>query len=701
MRLALFSLLFVIQGIFAQEKNTEMPPVFEGCEQLSPKQTELCFYNKVQEFVYNNFKTPSSVNTDQKNSFIVVFEVDQNGTFNIIHSNSRFAEVNQEIKRVFAQLPKITPATYRGNNAYSKYSLHINMPLEEPTYFNINEIATDSETTNTNKYVDHWAKLHELDSIKYHKFNNPQFKSRLPIPFSHSYYAQFDRQLNQLGANNHTAQKPYNYAEVARYYDFEENYQAIAKNKESWWGRKLWNENLVAIQGEGYWFTINPVLDLRIGKDTKSHLDNTYVNTRGLQIQGALGENIHFTTTIYESQGRFADYYNTYAESIRPSGGNPAVIPGIGIAKSFKKNAYDFPSADANITVTPSKFIDLQLGYGRNFIGDGYRSLFHGDGASTHPYFKINTNFWKIKYTNTYLWVKDLQESNVVDRTYASKFMANHYLSWNVSNRLNLGVFESVVWTNSNNRGFDFNFVNPIIFYRTVEFNSSSRSGNALLGLNSKFKINNKVNLYGQFLIDEFSMSDVKARNKSWKNKFGYQIGVKYYNAFGVKNLMLQAEYNIVRPYVYSHSEPITNYAHNNQSMGHNWGANFKELIIVGRYFKGRFFADAKMTIGTRGLDFNTPEDNYNYGGNLFLDYDINRPYDTHVKAGQGNSTDVFIADVQAGYLINPSTNLKLFGNITYRNFNPYTNTATNFFQETTWFSVGIRSDLFNWYFDY
>src|SRR5690554_2618208 len=185
------------------------------------------------------------------------------------------------------------------------------------------------------------------------------------------------------------------------------------------------------------------------------------------------------------------------------------------------------------------------------------------------------------------------------------------------------------------------------------------------------------------------------------KNKFGYQFGAKYYDAFGIDNLLLQAEYNIVRPYVYSHSDPITNYAHNNQSMGHNWGGNFKELILVARYFKGRYFADAKLTVGTRGLDFNTTEDNFNYGGNIYLDYDDNRPFDTGVKVGQGNETKVLIADVQTGYLINPSTNLKVFANITYRNFNPHTTTATTFDQSTTWFSVGIRSDLFNWYFDY
>jgi hypothetical protein len=66
----------------------------------------------------------------------------------------------------------------------------------------------------------------------------------------------------------------------------------------------------------------------------------------------------------------------------------------MGIAKNFKTDSYDFP-LEANLTFTASKHIDLQLGYGRNFIGDGYRSLLESDGASPIPYFKINTIFGK------------------------------------------------------------------------------------------------------------------------------------------------------------------------------------------------------------------------------------------------------------------------------------------------------------------
>jgi hypothetical protein len=63
----------------------------------------------------------------------------------------------------------------------------------------------------------------------------------------------------------------------------------------------------------------------------------TYVNTRAINFRGGLGDKLNFSTTVFESQGRFADYFNRYAESIKPAGGNPAIIPGMGIAKTLKR----------------------------------------------------------------------------------------------------------------------------------------------------------------------------------------------------------------------------------------------------------------------------------------------------------------------------------------------------------------------------
>ncbi|MFC4817946.1 gliding motility protein RemB [Flavobacterium sp. GCM10023249] len=701
MKYFFYLILLVSQCGLSQINNSEKFPVFPGCQNSLNQDLENCFYNQIQDFVYTNFQIPEVVKQKEfKGKVITLFEVDSTGVFKVQYVDAMYVELADETKRVFSLLPKIEPATYNGKPTYAKYSMQIAIPLQSAAELEQqkrqNSIlnSTDAGLKGENAEFENVTK-------EYAEFINPHLASNLNVPFSHSFYSQFDDEMNQVGTNSHTGSKPFTYAEVSKYYNLNEAYKKIELSKSSWLGRKLFNENLVAIQGKDYWFTMNPILDLRLGKADPSAESYTFVNTRAIQIQGGLGSQFNFTASVFESQGVFADYYNRYATSIRPAGGNPAIIPGIGIAKGFKDTNFDFPSADANITYAPSKFFNLQLGYSRNFIGDGYRSLLQGDGASPYPFFKINTTFWKIKYTNTYMWLKDVRDDVTVERTYATKFMANHYLSWNVSKKWNLGFFESVVWANTNDRGFDLSFVNPVIFFRSVEFTSSSRSGNAVLGLTSKFKWNNSINLYGQFLLDEFSLGDIKAGEKSWRNKYGYQLGAKYYNAFGVPNLFLQAEYNRVRPYTYAHSNPLTNYGHNNQSMGHNWGSNFNELTGIARYTKGRLFANLQLSVGVRGLDFDSVSDDLNYGSNIYKDYDDDRAFEKGVEVGQGNNTKVFLADFQAGYLVNPQTNLKVFGNVLYRSLSPEVDTASVFKENTTWFSVGLRADVFNWYFDY
>lgn len=684
--LLLCSFSFFAQNIDQSSFNTKL----SACADSKTIDFESCVDNSIQNFIIDNFKSLTDiVHDNEKFKIIVIYTVNNEGGIEITYIDAPKEELVNEMKRVFSLFPKVSLNKSNFKNVITFQYAFITSDNAKLSIF---------KPLNLNQNID--LQL-EYDQIVNKKFSNPKFKSVLNIPFSHSYYSYFDAYMNTIGINNHTASKPYSYAEVSKYFDFEKTNSDLMLKKEGWWGRKLFNDNLVQIQGADYWFTLNPVLDLQLGKNTASNYNYTYINSRAIQLQGGLGHQLTFSASIFENQGRFADYFNQYAISIKPDGGNPAIIPGIGIAKEFKTDAFDFPLAEANIKFSANKFINLEFGYGRNFIGDGYRSLLFSDGASPYPFFKINTTFWKIKYTNNYMWMKDVRSEAVVDKTYASKFVANHFLSLNVTKKLNLGFFESVIWSNSNGRGFDMSFANPIIFYRSVEFVSSSRTGNALLGFTAKYKLSNTFNFYSQFLLDEFSLSDVKAQNKSWKNKFGYQIGVKKYNIFNIKNLNFQLEYNRVRPYVYSHLNALTNYGHNNQSLGHQWGGNFQELIAIARYHKGRFFVDSKLTIGKRGLDFNTTTDNYNYGSNIYLGYNDNRPFDKDVVVGQGNTTKVFIADFQSGYLLNPNTNLKVFGSVIYRSFNPIQNTASLFSQSTTWFSVGLRSDVFNWYFDY
>ncbi|TXE06363.1 gliding motility protein RemB [Seonamhaeicola algicola] len=689
-------LLVQLKSFSQNQLSNEKPPIFPDCKTVDVSSLQQCFDAQVSSFIYNNFKVPQNVlNDNYKGKVVVLFEVDTTGTFKVMYTNAAYSELKAEAKRVFNSFPKITPGTYNGYKTFKQYSVPIQIPLIKQTKNTQNLVANTNELSTLEQAAK--QEYNEVNkAIKPYASN--RYSSALNVQFVHSDYAKFDRAINIVGANSHTASKPFLYSDVSQYYNFEEAENKLKKQAKTWVGKKLFNEHLVQLQGENYWFTIDPVFDLQVGNDSEG--GNTYNNTRGFVVQGGLGKKLNFYSSVFESQGRFADYVNRYSESLKAFGPDPAIIPGRGIAKRFKTDSYDYPVAEAYLSYSPTNFLNIQFGHGKNFIGDGYRSLLLSDVASPHPFLKLNTKFWKLKYTNTFMWMKDVRDEVVQDKAFLTKYVANHYLSWNVSKRFNLGLFESVLWTNSNDRGFDVNYLNPIIFYRAIEFETGQGAGNALLGATAKYKFTDNINAYGQFILDEFSLSDIKGGEKSWKNKYGYQIGLKYYNAFKINNLMLQFEYNRIRPYTYSHNTIVLNYGHNNQSLAHLWGANFSELILIGRYRLNRWFADAKLIFGSQGLDYNNGTDNFSYGADIYRDYN-DRPFDTGVKVTQGIKTNIFYGNLQAGYVVNPASNLKLFADISVRNFNPSATTSTTFKNNTVWFNLGLRTDLFNWYFDF
>lgn len=687
----------------------QVSPRFENCQETDLKQLDHCFNQEVYKALYAQFNLPESVKADYIGEIAVIFEVTKDGLFKTIYVDAQNSALKKETSRVFSAFPKIKPATYNGNPTFKQYSMTLYFPLNEN---NIpSNVIVTSATTDTDMIVNPIEELtvlqqkakQEFDSVQKSlvKYTNKAYKSQVNVPFSHENYSRFDQDVNRIGTNKHTASKPYRYEEVSNYYDFEDENEALQRTSQSWTGRKLWNEHLVQLESKDYWLTIDPILDLQLGKDTDADFSYTYNNTRGAYIQGGLGNKLSFSASVYESQGRFAQYYNQYAESLKAFGPDPAIIPGRGIAKRFKEDAYDYPVAEAYLSYSPAKFLNIQFGHGKQFIGDGYRSLLQSDVSSPYPYLKLNTKFWNIKYTNTWTWLKDVRDDVTLDKAFRTKYIANHYLSWNVTKRFNLGLFESVIWENSNDRGFDINYLNPLIFFRAIEFETGQGAGNAILGASGKYKLSDNANVYGQFILDEFSLSDVTGGNKSWKNKYGFQLGAKWYNAFKTKNLMLQAEYNQVRPYTYSHNTIVLNYAHNNQPMAHLWGANFRELVLIGRYQKERWFGEAKMIAGIRGFDVNDGTDNFSYGGDIYRNYN-DRPFDTGVTIGQGIKTTTLNASAQlGGYLVNPASNLKAFVNLSYRNYNPEAETPPSVLNNSTvWINFGVRTDLFNWYFD-
>ena len=379
---------------------------------MDASQTEACFFLSLKNEVVSKFRVPEKVITENYRGKVnVIFVVDNTGKIKVLHVTAMYKELENEVDRVFSTLPQITPATYNSRNIEKQYLLPLTIPLDqkEPDYQAVQQPTIVISDT---KVVEEQQK-EAIEEVIENTSIFPEFQSELNIPFTHQEYENIIFQLDQ-NDNTHTASKPYLYNEVRPYIDLEAKRNAILKDKESWAGRKLWNEHLFLVKGKNYWFTVNPAFDFQIGKDN-SDIDYTYNNTRAIQIQGSLGKKFSFSTSFYESQGRFAEYINQTTREYGPIIGASAIVPGRGKAKSFKDGGFDYPVAEAYLSYTPNQFFNFQFGNGKNFIGDGYRSFFLSDVASPYPFFKISTQFWKIKYTNLWMWMSDVRASSSED----------------------------------------------------------------------------------------------------------------------------------------------------------------------------------------------------------------------------------------------------------------------------------------------
>ncbi|UPL49503.1 hypothetical protein [Hymenobacter sublimis] len=419
--------------------------------------------------------------------------------------------------------------------------------------------------------------------------------------------------------------------------------------------------DLYSLETPDFSLRVNPVLGLSLGNSDGSK-SYSFLNTRGAQVEGTIDQRLGFYTFLADNQMAVPLYVQQRIE-------RDQAVPHEGFWKPFKNTPgqYDFLSARGYLTYAAGKHVSLQLGHDRNQIGNGYRSLILSDYASPYLFLKANTRIWKFHYQN--LFAQMTADAPNLDAEYDRKYLALHHLSFDVLPNLNVGVFESVVYSGYSStsdsvlvngrpviqprrRGFELQYLNPIIFYRAVEQGTGSED-NAILGLDFKWNIKRQVQLYGQLVLDEFVLSQIRSGNGWWANKQAFQLGGKYIDVAGIRNLDIQGEFNYIRPYMYQHEDQFRNYQHNAQSLAHPMGANLWELVgIISYQPLPRLNVVAKGFYVKQGLD----PVGQNYGSNVLLPY-TNRPLDANGNlreygfvVGSGPTSYLFHGDFTATY---------------------------------------------------
>jgi hypothetical protein len=395
-----------------------------------------------------------------------------------------------------------------------------------------------------------------------------------------------------------------------------------AINSKHPWFHTFYNKqyDLGYVKTKDFFLVVNPVISVLVGGQhndpnvTYARTNPLFTNSHGVEVRGWIAKKLGFYTSFNDNQESPPAYVGNYVSNKRYE-----AVPGADyflIDGNKKKPYYDYLQASGYFDFAAIKnYLNISFGYGKNFFGDGISSLFLSDFSSNMPFLRLNTRIWKLNYTCLYVELTSQYNKVLGDNVLWHKYSTMHYLTYNVGKWLNLGLFESAVFDRPNS--YEISYLNPLIL--TTDLNHFNGNGDkSIVGFEAKVIAAKHLQFYGQFMLNEFRSKEFFS-NKGWYgNKWGIQMGGKYFDAFTVKNLDLQGEIDAVRPYTYTAKDTVANYTNYNQPLADPLGSNFIKVMGIARYQPVRnLYLMLKGMVYEQGVDTGSA----NLGNNIFNPY--------------------------------------------------------------------------------
>ena len=458
---------------------------------------------------------------------------------------------------------------------------------------------------------------------------------------------------------------------------------------------RAFNDNWIKIGKGNSVFTLDPYLEGSYGRTRANGKKDTLTSgAAGLRLQAVIGQKFSINADFAAYSNEFPFYVDSVIFNQRH------IVPGNNVATLKGNHRWNYTNGSFNLTYIPSQHFLVSTGFGKQFLGDGYRSLQLSDNAFNYPYLRLQARYWKLTYNVLYSRYEN-KYWYLVNGKSQPKFSVLHQLGVNVSNKFQFALFDqvtSIAKDTNFNRGFDVTYLSPLIFLRPLEFSIGSPD-NAMVGLSFKYNIYKRGFVYGQLALDDISLQlSHDYKKQFYGNKYALQLGMWNTDLFGVKNLSWRLEWNGVRPYTYGHgvgNNTSLNYSHYYQSLTDPFGANFHEFISLFNYSNDRWYGSLQNLYTIRGEGYRLP--GVPAGDNIFGEQTTlgnNGAFGSFTT--QGSRHHYYYNQLSAGYLINPKNRLSVEANAIY-----HRRTGVDVHQSEFTFSVGIKTSLFNTYFDY
>lgn len=427
----------------------------------------------------------------------------------------------------------------------------------------------------------------------------------------------------------------------------------------SWFKRKFFLEHFVTFRDSALFLYIDPMLDVQVGKGNFTE-DNVTQNGRGIRAGVVIQDKLEAETWLMENQSSAMPYWLAHHQQ------NQTAVYGYGRSKINKDTStYDFAWAMARLAVQITPWWTTEIGYGRQHIGNGYRSLLLSNQSIPYPYIKNTWLFKKWTYTHQLSAWNTLVRSGATANTEAPFLMQKNKietLTYLFSDRFSASYIAGAIWHDNKTYasieqvGFHAPLPGVTAFYGDSLFQ--------LHGLQANYQAKQWM-VYGQVLFGQ----------KKVLNHVAYQLGVLTKIIKEKYAIYLRAEYNFVPSYLYDFQG--NSWSHQTYYTGYV-GRDGREFLLRAQFEKGKLMASTTLGLG--------------------IDHTTKMSSDALLKN----------ASFELQYTINSKSGLAIFAGALYKNDQVLPTwadnefgTANNTLQANKWINVGVRTSLFRIFQDY
>ena len=228
--------------------------------------------------------------------------------------------------------------------------------------------------------------------------------------------------------------------------------------------------------------------------------------------------------------------------------------------KIYDKQFHNFDFAEGYLRYE-GDFLSAQIGRERIVWGRSFGEKFVlSETPPVFDFIRFDAHYKSFQYNFLHGWFNGKGTTITIpssgDRvdSLGDKYVALHRIGVKLSPLFSFGIGEMVVYSN---RSIDAAYLNPIIFFESVQRSRKDRD-NTFLVFDATSNLSDRIQMRGSLLYDDINFKTFGTH--SWDNRWGAQLGALFVDPFAVENFDLRFEYTRIEPYVFSHGRSYDNY---------------------------------------------------------------------------------------------------------------------------------------------